>query len=157
MQCSRRYPLRVLFSHTIPCYQVLLEIYNIQKIIAPKPELTSPCIPSPCGANAVCREQNGAGSCTCLPEYFGNPYESCRPECVVNTDCPSNKGCVRNKCVDVCPGVCGLNAECQVVSHVPLCTCWPSYTGDPFRVCSPIPTQPGIFSHHRRCHKKKTP
>lgn len=110
----------------------------------PKPtEHISPCIPSPCGANAVCREQNNAGSCVCLPEYYGNPYENCRPECVVNPDCPSNKACVRNKCVDPCPGTCGLNAECQVVTHVPQCSCWPSYTGDPFRHCTPVIVQPG--------------
>lgn len=106
------------------------------------PEHTTPCVPSPCGANAICREQNGAGSCSCLSEYFGNPYENCRPECIVNPDCPSNKACIQNKCMDPCPGTCGINAECQVVGHVPLCSCWPSYTGDPFRICTPIP-QPG--------------
>lgn len=106
-------------------------------------EQINPCVPSPCGANAVCREQNGAGSCTCLPEYLGNPYEGCRPECAVNTDCAPNKACTNNKCKDPCPGVCGPNAECQVTAHVPVCSCFLGYQGDPFRYCSPIPVQQG--------------
>ncbi|XP_066901548.1 neurogenic locus notch homolog protein 1-like, partial [Halyomorpha halys] len=112
-------------------------------IFKPAPvEISSPCQPSPCGANAVCREQNGAGSCTCLPEYIGNPYEGCRPECVLNTDCPSNRACIRNKCEDPCPGTCGQNAECQVVNHLPSCTCNLGYTGDPFRLCNLIIASP---------------
>lgn len=99
-------------------------------------EQATPCIPSPCGANAVCREQNKAGSCTCLPDYIGNPYEGCRPECVLNSDCPSNRACIRNKCEDPCPGTCGQNADCQVVNHLPSCTCRLGYTGDPFRYCN---------------------
>lgn len=99
-------------------------------------EVRTPCSPSPCGPNAVCRERNGAGSCTCLPEYFGNPYEGCRPECVMNSDCPSNKACQQQKCQDPCPGTCGQNADCQVVNHLPSCTCITGYTGDPYRICT---------------------
>jgi len=104
-------------------------------------EVATPCIPSPCGANAVCRERNGAGSCVCLPEYIGNPYEGCRPECVRSSDCPSNKACVTNKCQDPCPGTCGQNADCQVINHLPSCTCRQGYEGDPFRFCHPRPIQ----------------
>lgn len=96
-------------------------------------------MPSPCGTNSICKEQNGAGSCTCLPEYYGNPYEGCRPECVLNTDCASNKACSNYKCKNPCPGTCGQNAECQVVNHLPMCSCYQGYTGDPFRYCNPIP------------------
>lgn len=99
-------------------------------------EQSTPCIPSPCGVNAICREQNGAGACQCLPEFFGNPYEGCRHECVLNSDCPSNRACIRNKCQDPCPGNCGQNADCQVVNHLPSCTCRQGYTGDPYRYCS---------------------
>ncbi|XP_049964679.1 neurogenic locus notch homolog protein 4-like [Schistocerca serialis cubense] len=116
--------------------------------VAVPQERPTPCSPSPCGSNAVCREQNGAGSCTCLPEYVGNPYEGCRPECVVNTDCAPNRACIRNKCQDPCPGTCGPNADCQVVNHLPSCTCRPGYTGDPFRYCTvqasePVVAEPG--------------
>lgn len=95
----------------------------------------NPCNPSPCGANAVCKERNGAGSCTCLPEYQGDPYTGCRPECVVNSDCGRSKACVNNKCRDPCPGACGTFTDCRVVNHAPACTCIPGYTGDPFRAC----------------------
>jgi hypothetical protein len=98
-------------------------------------ETSTPCNPNPCGSNAQCREQNGAGACTCTADYIGNPYEGCRPECVLNSDCPSNKACIRNKCQDPCPGTCGQNADCQVVNHLPSCTCYQGYTGDPFRLC----------------------
>jgi hypothetical protein len=113
------------------CYQ--------QQQDPPRQEPPTPCIPSPCGSNAICKEQNGAGACVCLPDYFGNPYEGCRPECVVNSDCSSNKACVRNKCTDPCPGTCAPTADCQVINHLPSCTCRYGYTGDPFRYCSPIP------------------
>ncbi|KAF4526820.1 hypothetical protein B566_EDAN018173, partial [Ephemera danica] len=112
-------------------------------VLRPEPvvaEKLSPCEPSPCGANAICREQNSAGACTCLPEHIGNPYEGCRPECVHNSDCASTKACTLNKCKDPCPGTCGPNAECQVVNHLPSCSCRPGYTGDPFRHCSLQPT-----------------
>lgn len=101
-------------------------------------DIRSPCQPSPCGANAICREQNGAGACICKPDYLGNPYEGCRPECSLNTDCPSNKACINNKCQDPCPGTCAIYAVCQTVYHVPTCTCNNGYTGDPFRFCTPV-------------------
>lgn len=99
-------------------------------------DVSTPCSPSPCGSNAICREQNGAGSCSCLTDYIGNPYEGCRPECVLNSDCASNLACISNKCKDPCPGTCGQNAICQVVNHLPSCTCISGYSGDPFRFCS---------------------
>ena len=94
-----------------------------------------PCNPSPCGSNAVCEARQKAGACRCIPEYFGDPYVACRPECVVNSDCPSNKACQRNKCIDPCPGTCGVNARCTVMNHIPVCTCVENYIGDPFTSC----------------------
>lgn len=91
-----------------------------------------PCDPSPCGSNAVCR---GNGECTCLPEYSGNPYEMCRPECVTNQECSRDQACMRNKCRDPCPGTCGQNAECDVINHIPICSCPTGYEGDPFTAC----------------------
>lgn len=96
-----------------------------------KPVETDPCNPSPCGPNAQCDN----GICTCLPEYQGDPYRGCRPECVLNNDCPRDKACIRNKCVDPCPGTCGQNAECSVVNHIPMCSCLPGYTGNAFTIC----------------------
>lgn len=98
--------------------------------------IENPCVPSPCGSNAICKTQNNVGSCTCLPDYFGNPYESCRPECIVNSDCTKNLACIRNKCQNPCPGTCGLNAECQVINHIPSCICNSGFSGDPFKHCN---------------------
>lgn len=98
-------------------------------------EKIEPCNPSPCGSNAVCKERNGAGSCSCQPEYFGDPYVGCRPECVQNSDCDRSKACSNNKCKDPCPGVCGINAECRVQNHAPICLCLEGYNGDPSTSC----------------------
>lgn len=106
-------------------------------ILVPPPteRPSDPCNPSPCGPNAICKERNGAGSCTCLKEYFGDPYVGCRPECVTNSDCDRSRACTNNKCVDPCPGTCGINAECVVVNHAPSCSCIPGYTGEPTVQC----------------------
>lgn len=108
-------------------------------VIEPIEEIRNPCNPSPCGANSICKEQNGAGSCTCLPDYFGDPYTGCRPECVTNSDCPRERACTGNKCIDPCPGTCGINAECFVANHAPSCNCLPGYTGNPLSSCQLIP------------------
>lgn len=95
----------------------------------------APCLPNPCGPNAVCQERNNAGSCTCVTGYFGNPYEGCRPECVLNSDCPENLACINNRCQDPCPGLCGINAQCQMINHIPNCACTSGYVGDPHDRC----------------------
>lgn len=94
------------------------------------------CKPSPCGANAVCRDIGGRPSCSCIENYIGQP-PNCRPECVINPDCPSNRACINNKCQDPCPDSCGTNAECTVISHTASCTCPPKYTGNAFIQCIP--------------------
>lgn len=98
-------------------------------------EYSSPCEPSPCGLNAECVERNGAGSCKCLEDFIGNPYEGCRPECVVNTDCSPTLACIQNKCKDPCPGICAPNGICQVVNHLPSCHCPMGLTGDAYTYC----------------------
>lgn len=117
-------------------------------IVSIVPEIRQPCNPTPCGANAVCKERNNAGSCSCLPEYYGDPYVECRPECVMNDDCDRNKACVNQKCVDPCVGICGLNADCFVANHSPYCTCLTGYTGNPSAGCYEIPRR--MYSFH--CH-----
>lgn len=112
----------------LPFYVVLA----YEQELEPEP---SPCANFECGTNAICRERDGIAICQCTSNYAGNPYLACRPECVINPDCPSNLMCVRNKCVNPCAGVCGQNAECSVVNHQPMCTCLPGYSGDPFVSC----------------------
>lgn len=37
--------------------------------------------------------------------------------------------------MDPCPGICGRNAECNVINHVPSCGCIKGFTGNPFDQC----------------------
>lgn len=103
-----------------------------------------PCSPSPCGPNAICKERNEAGSCSCIEGFHGDPYLGCRPECVMNSDCSSDKSCFNNKCVDPCPGICGQNAVCSVINHAPSCYCTPGFSGNSLHACYPITSK--IFS-----------
>jgi hypothetical protein len=95
---------------------------------------TDPCRPSPCGPNSNCVNRNGSPSCSCLPNMIGAP-PNCRPECVTHSDCPNDKACANQRCVDPCIGACGLNAECRVSLHIANCICRQGYTGDPFTNC----------------------
>ena len=67
---------------------------NILFILAPAPP-RDPCNPNPCGANADAVVRQTSCQCTCRPEYFGDPYAGCRPECVINQDCSKDKACSR--------------------------------------------------------------
>ena len=96
--------------------------------------LITPCNPPPCGPNSQCRELHGQAVCSCKPEYVGVPPD-CRPECVVSSECSKDKACLNQKCIDPCPGTCGLNAQCSVINHSPICTCGVGQSGDPFTRC----------------------
>lgn len=115
--------------------------YSIETV----PSLTNPCQPSPCGPNSVCRENNGQAVCSCSPEYLGSP-PGCRPECVVNAECASDRVCVNLKCVNPCPDPCGRNADCRVINHYPICSCQQEYTGDAYSICFPAPR---VYFHKR--------
>lgn len=143
------------FTDAAKYHQVRIRIYDVVKVaffskrnfgvyhewlfisVIPTP-LPEPCTPSPCGANAICKESHNAASCTCYPGYFGDPYVGCRPECVQNSDCAWDLACVNNKCVNPCSGACGINAECKVVHHTPSCFCLSEYTGNPLTACRKI-------------------
>lgn len=73
--------------------------------------------------------------CSCLIGYVGVP-PSCRPECLVDSDCTSLKSCSNQKCIDPCLGTCGLNAECRIHYHKAICYCPNGYSGDPFTQCT---------------------
>ena len=82
--------------------------------------------------------RNGEVVCNCPAPLIGNPYQSCRPECIVNSDCTRDSSCVRQKCVDPCKGTCGVDASCKVSNHNPVCSCPEGYSGDPFSRCIQI-------------------
>lgn len=94
----------------------------------------TPCTPNPCGPNSICRPINGQSVCSCMPDYNGSP-PGCRPECTVSSECPPEKACVNKKCTNPCPGHCGLNANCRVINHSPICSCNIDFLGDPFTRC----------------------
>lgn len=100
-------------------------------------EPLNPCIPTPCGPNSECKVIGDTPACSCLQTYIGAP-PNCRPECSINSECPANRACMNQKCVDPCPGSCGFNTQCTVINHTPSCTCDVHYTGDPFQGCSPV-------------------
>jgi hypothetical protein len=100
----------------------------------------SPCNPSPCGTNAVCKVKNGKPTCSCIKPFKGNPNTGCNHECFLNSDCPASEACVVNKCVNPCnEQTCGINANCQVENHFAMCSCLTKYFGDPYTQCSMIP------------------
>lgn len=102
-------------------------------ITTPKPD--DPCREGTCSVNAKCRVEGTRGICTCIDGYFGNPYQECKPECLLSSDCPQYLACIKQKCADPCPGTCGINAFCEVVNHNPVCSCPRTMTGDPFSRC----------------------
>jgi hypothetical protein len=103
-------------------------------------ETIDPCRPSPCGYYSECAVSYGnTAQCTCMIGYLGAP-PNCRPECLVNPDCPSNKACIQEKCQDPCTGACASTENCQVISHKAACSCPPGTRGSPYSAgCTPIP------------------
>lgn len=99
--------------------------------------IESPCQPSPCGPNSKCQDSNGQAICSCALGYFGLP-PSCRPECVLSSECSFAKACVNQKCLDPCVGACGSNAACHVNNHSPVCFCDEGFTGSALIKCYPV-------------------
>ncbi|KAK0166733.1 hypothetical protein PV327_004222 [Microctonus hyperodae] len=94
------------------------------------------CSANTCGINAKCSMTDGRAVCSCLNLHIGDPLIHChRVECQIPEDCPSTQICSNNHCVNACDGVCGINAHCDAKNHVPICSCPPGYSGDPFKSC----------------------
>lgn len=118
-------------------FDYMLSMYYFIAIETPKVP-GNPCEPTPCGSNSICEIKKGHPVCSCAPNYIGSP-PYCRPECIMNQECPHNKACIQEKCQNPCTKSCGLNAKCDVVNHTPFCTCEPGYEGDAFISCTRIP------------------
>lgn len=109
-------------------------IYLLYLSLIEPPVQGDTCQPSPCGPYSNCRVIDNHAVCSCQPNYIGSP-PSCRPECVVSTDCSPNMACINQRCKDPCIGTCGVNADCRVINHNPVCICAIGYSGDPFFGC----------------------
>ena len=122
--------------------------FNIAKKVNDSNEIIDPCKTSPCGEHAICTinpYNNKKVDCQCIDNFIGKP-PYCKPECMRNSDCKLDKACVTNKCSDPCLNNCGLNSECKVVNHRPVCACLQTYTGDPFVSCNALPL-PGKYEY----------
>ena len=114
-------------------FEVCQPIQQVQPVVEKKDNI-HPCSISPCGPNSICKVIKNRAVCSCLPNYLGSP-PNCRPECQYNSDCPSNKACAHNKCVNPCLNSCGVNALCRISNHNPICSCRHGFTGDPLVNC----------------------
>ncbi|KAK3913971.1 Neurogenic locus notch-like protein 1 [Frankliniella fusca] len=97
------------------------------------------CTAGTCGDNANCEVRNHRAVCSCPAGYLGDPYVSCRAECLSHGDCPRDRpSCVAARCTNPCLGVCGVNADCKVRDATAICSCPRDMTGDPFVSCRPF-------------------
>ncbi|KAK4014726.1 neurogenic locus notch homolog protein 1 [Daphnia magna] len=97
-----------------------------------------PCANFNCGSNANCLLRSFRAVCACRAGYEGDPYTGCRrSECVENNECPTDKVCHNNRCINPCSTSCGVDSECTVRNHVTVCQCPKGFTGDPFVSCNP--------------------
>jgi len=123
----------------------------------------SPCSPPGhrgrvCGTNAECYATLHRAVCQCPLGWAGNPHETCyqrkhlfhhntfyilsinsfllADQCLIDPDCPTNKACVKNECVNPCTSTtCGERATCSVDYHRARCTCPPGLQGNPLERC----------------------
>ena len=103
-----------------------------------------------CGIGATCTVENHQPFCLCPDNPYANPLIDCtvRPPtqppptqpaveegCVVNSQCERDEVCRDRRCVDPCPGLCGVEADCLVDNHRARCQCREGYQGDPYSIC----------------------
>lgn len=112
---------------------------NLHFFTISEPIESNPCQPSPCGPNSQCKEVNNQAICSCAPNYMGTP-PTCRPECIISSECPLHLACSNQRCMDPCSGSCGVGATCKVINHNPVCSCPSRYSGDPFIRCFKLRT-----------------
>ncbi|XP_037773775.1 fibropellin-1-like [Penaeus monodon] len=103
-----------------------------------------PCVVgAPCGRNAECAVTLHRPICSCPAGYTGNPRQECLkaptvpPGCTSDFDCIETKVCYDRDCKDPCglANPCAAKATCTTVSHRPVCTCNPGYSGNPYVFC----------------------
>lgn len=56
-------------------------------------------------------------------------------QCHSDGDCSNDKACIGFRCVDPCPGSCGISAKCKVENHHPNCYCDNGLVGDALVRC----------------------
>ena len=63
-------------------------------------------------------------------------FSAPQPECTSDPECPLSLACINQECKDPCfKHVCGINADCKVKRHRPICFCLPGFVGNPNQIC----------------------
>ncbi|KAK0172481.1 hypothetical protein PV328_005793 [Microctonus aethiopoides] len=57
--------------------------------------------------------------------------------CSNDTECLNSEKCIGKRCMDPCPGLCGIDAICKVIKHTMTCSCFKCYEGNPYIRCTP--------------------
>ena len=66
-------------------------------------------------------------NCSLPPGFPGSPpgwkrlIRICANLDRFSIQCPEDKACINKQCKDPCPGSCGINSNCRVVNHNPIC------------------------------------
>ncbi len=136
--------------------------------LAGKPKCVNACAGIQCGPNAECQPRDHKGFCVCRQGFEGDAADVrlgcapepvfckaqtqcptnmycyngvCRAACASSAECPSAEACVKGQCVDPCTAdaSCGINAECRVENHQPVCSCPDGFTGEPIKECIRLP------------------
>jgi len=78
---------------------------------------------------------------------FSNQTSGSLDECQKDADCPLDKACVSQECVNPCLStICGSNALCKVEFHRAACYCPPGLQGNPQVSCIEVKC-----SNHQDC------
>lgn len=100
--------------------------------------------------------------CVCPTGYISSGSGTCKPtptavdigECSADTDCPTDKSCINNLCRNPCN--CGVNAECRINNHKPVCSCLEGFDGNPEIQCESIGCRSNDeCSGHQACINRK--
>lgn len=109
-----------ILNHSTKCNNELFSTWNHNTLLNHKGQA---CYPNPCGINAECRDV-GRPVCSCPAGYRGDPLTRCiRSECLDHIECAGHLSCRNGNCENPCIGLCGINADCTVRNHIPVCSC----------------------------------
>jgi len=141
-----------------------------QQRCIPRPD---PCDPSPCGPGAFCTVgPSGNPICRCEQGLIPNPdtITGCKPECVIDPDCPGRDYiCQDQKCVlkpDPCdPSPCGPGTMCMANKlGNPICRCLAGLVPKPDTItgCGPECTidpdcKTGYICQNQKCVEAPDP
>lgn len=76
-------------------------------------------------------------------------------ECTKDSDCPFEKSCFEQKCINPCQRrLCGIKAECKVEYHQARCLCPKGLQGNPIVECLSVGCQQDAdCNEHERCER----